>query len=73
MSKNINSNNKNQPRDVTAEVQRSIRSIHRSIKSKVEDLKVAGKVKDHTQITGNRKNIDIYIRVSSLLKSQNVL
>ncbi len=29
--------------------------------SQVEDLKLDGKVKDSTQITENRKNIDMYI------------
>ncbi len=30
---------------------------------KVEDLKVVGKVKDHTKIMENSKNIDIYIKI----------
>ncbi len=74
MSKNINSSNKNQRREVTIEAEHGIGTnpgirgtgintvTSRLEKSKVEDLKVAGKVKDRTQIMENRKNIDIYIK-----------
>ncbi len=71
MSKNINSNNKNQPGDVTTEAEHGkgtnpgirgtgINTVKSRVrKSKVKDLKVAGKVKDHTPIMENRKIIDI--------------